>query len=79
MRSLLFECFDIIHDKNKWVQKDVMVLMNNLHFICWKFEAKINTNIPFENIYFLKTFIPFENLYFFNVLTFVKIVPMSNT
>jgi len=41
-----------------------MVLMDNLYFICWKFKAKRNT----KNFRF-KTLI-------FNVLIFVKIVPI---
>jgi len=41
-----------------------MVLMDNSYFICCKFEAEINSNI-----FRFKAFI-------FNVLTFVKIVPI---
>ena len=64
MGRLLFECFDILHNKNEWVEKYVMVLMDNSYFICCKFEAEINSNI-----FRFKAFI-------FNVLTFVKIVPI---
>ena len=33
MLRLLFECFDILHDKNKWAQKYVMVLMDSHRLI----------------------------------------------
>ena len=65
MGRLLFECSDILHNKNEWVEKYLMVLMDNSHFIRCKFEAEINTNM-----FRFKPFI-------FDVFTFVKIVPIA--
>ena len=43
-----------------------MIFMDNLCYICWKFEEK-------------KIYFPLQNTYFLNVLTLVKIVPIYNT
>jgi len=52
MITLFFECFDILHNKNKFVSKHATVLMDIL--FAEKFKAKIITN-TFE----YKTFIFF--------------------
>jgi len=42
MITLLRDYFDILYSLHKWVQKTVMVFMDNLYFICWKcFEGSI--------------------------------------
>ena len=52
MITLFFECFDILHNKNKFVSKHATVVMDIL--FAEKFKAKIITN-TFE----YKTFIFF--------------------
>ena len=51
MIALLFECFGVLYNKNKWESKYIMVLMNKLQFQLPN--AKINTPFLFWNIYFL--------------------------
>jgi len=37
MITLLFECFDNLHNKrNEYRSTSVVVVMDNLYFICWK-------------------------------------------